>query len=44
MADGKEEGLTLIEHVQGACFQPSMEDIGTKICVHAVPADDDAMA
>ena len=43
IADGKDSGLTLIQQVQGACFQPSIEDIGTKVCVHAVPADDDAM-
>lgn len=29
--------LQLIPNVTGACFQPSIEDVGTKICVHALP-------
>jgi hypothetical protein len=32
-------GLQLIEHCTGACFQPSIEDIGKKVCVHAMPHD-----
>jgi hypothetical protein len=30
----------LIEHVSGACHQPSIDDVGDKICVHAIPASD----
>ena len=29
----------MIEHCTGACFQPSIEDIGKKVCVHAMPHD-----
>ncbi|CDW88006.1 UNKNOWN [Stylonychia lemnae] len=29
-----------IEHVTGACYQPSIEDVGERICVHAIPASD----
>jgi hypothetical protein len=36
--------LQLIENASGACFQPSIEDIGTKICVQAMPAENDALA
>ena len=25
----------------GACFQPSIEDLNTKICVHALPVAED---
>ena len=43
--EGQKVGqLTIIENASGACFQPSIEDIGTKICVHAIPADNDALA
>lgn len=42
--DNKDGELRLIEHASGACFQPSIEDIGTKICVHALPAENDALA
>lgn len=29
----------MIENCTGACFQPSIEDIGKKVCVHAMPHD-----
>ena len=29
----------MIENCTGACFQPSIEDIGKKVCVHAIPHD-----
>ena len=43
IVDGKHGGLTLIENASGACFQPSLCDIGTKICVHALPAENDGL-
>lgn len=30
----------LIENVSGACYQPSIDDVGNRICVHAIPASD----
>lgn len=30
----------VIEHVSGACYQPSIDDVGDRICVHAIPASD----
>ena len=38
---GSRQGLQLIENASGACFQPSIEDIGKKVCVHAMPHDID---
>mmetsp|Transcript_17738 Transcript_17738/g.16970 ORF Transcript_17738/g.16970 Transcript_17738/m.16970 type:complete len:116 (+) Transcript_17738:302-649(+) len=32
--------FVLIEHVCGAYYQPSIDDIGYRICVHAIPASD----
>lgn len=32
-------GLQVIDNCTGACFQPSIEDIGKKVCVHAIPHD-----
>ena len=29
-----------IPEVSGSCFQPSVEDIGFKVLVHAIPASD----
>lgn len=29
----------MIQNCTGACFQPSIEDIGRKVCVHALPHD-----
>lgn len=34
-------GLQVIDNCTGACFQPSIEDIGKKVCVHAIPHDID---
>jgi hypothetical protein len=33
--------LIQIPGATGACFQPSIEDVGTKICVHAIPMSED---
>lgn len=33
----------MIENVLGACYQPSIEDIGKKVCVHALPVENDAL-
>lgn len=30
----------VIENVSGACYQPSINDVGNRICVHAIPASD----
>eukprot|EP00347_Sterkiella_histriomuscorum_P024154 403332120 len=30
----------VIENVCGACYQPSIDDVGDRICVHAIPASD----
>lgn len=36
-----EQGQFLqINEVTGACYQPSLEDVGKKILVHAIPASD----
>ena len=32
-----ERQLQPIEHATGSCFQPSLADVGKKICVHALP-------
>lgn len=44
LENDKDGALQLIENANGACFQPSIEDIGTKICVQAMPAENDALA
>ena len=36
--------LTEIPGVTGACYQPSLEDVGTKICVHALPVNEENCA
>lgn len=38
--DPKKDAFTLIEGLTGSCYQPSIEDVGDKICVHAIPASD----
>ena len=37
-ADSQE--LVQITDVTGACYQPSVEDIGSMVIVHAIPASD----
>lgn len=32
-----ERQLQPIDHATGSCFQPSLADVGKKICVHAIP-------
>ena len=39
-ADGSSNEFIQIPEVSGSCFQPSVEDIGFKILVHAIPASD----
>jgi hypothetical protein len=43
LENNKDGSLQLIESASGACYQPSIEDIGTKICVQAMPAENDAL-
>ncbi|TNV83300.1 hypothetical protein FGO68_gene9992 [Halteria grandinella] len=38
--DPSKDEFTLIEGIYGSCYQPSIEDLGDKICVHAIPASD----
>ena len=37
---GDTQEFVQIPDVSGSCFQPSVEDIGLKIAVHAIPASD----
>ena len=36
---GKDEFI-LIENLTSSAYQPNVDDIGSKICVHAIPASD----
>jgi len=36
--------LAEIVGVTGACYQPSLQDVGTKICVHALPVNEENCA
>ena len=39
-SDQKSGSFVQIPDVSGSCFQPSVEDIGFKVVVHAIPASD----
>jgi hypothetical protein len=36
----KSQEFIPIDGVSGCCYQPTLDDIGFKICVHAIPASD----
>ena len=36
----EQQAFIPIEGVVGCCYQPTLDDIGYKICVHAIPASD----
>ena len=40
VSDEKGKEFVQIQGVTGPCFQPSIEDIGTRVMVHAIPASD----
>ena len=37
---GSQNEFIKIPDVSGSCYQPSVEDIGCKVVVHAIPASD----
>ena len=40
ITDDANGGLVQIPDISGACYQPSIEDVGKKVLVHAIPASD----
>jgi hypothetical protein len=39
-AEGSNGEFLEIPNATGSCYQPSVEDIGLKVMVHAIPASD----